>query len=124
MRISDWSSDVCSSDLISTATAALPVLMARALLHGNASTFGILLGATGVGAVIGALAVSKVREYFGAEQAVRLCILVSSTAVVLMGFSHHLLLTFELMVISGPATIPLVLTCTFALSLSDHRSVL
>src|SRR3546814_19791441 len=90
MRISDWSSDVCSSDLCSAATAALPVLMARDLLHGNASTFGILLGATGVGAVIGAPAVSKVREYFGAEQAVRPCILVSSPAVVLMGFSHHL----------------------------------
>src|SRR3546814_7647059 len=77
--------------------------MARDLLHGNASTFGILLGATGVGAVTGALAVSKVREYFGAEQAVRLCILVSSPAVVLMGFSHHLLLPCALMFISGAA---------------------
>lgn len=109
--------------LCSAATAALPVLMARDLLHGNASTFGILLGATGVGAVIGALAVSKVRERFGAEQAVRLCIFVSSPAVVLMGFSHHLLLTCALMVISGAANMLLVSLFSVAVQLSAPRWV-
>src|SRR3546814_14901278 len=52
--------------LCSAATAALPVLMARDLLHGNARTFGILLCAPGVGAVLGALAVTKSRGSFGA----------------------------------------------------------
>ncbi|NGY03984.1 MFS transporter [Solimonas terrae] len=109
--------------LCSAATAALPVLIARDLLHGNASTFGLLLGATGVGAVIGALAVSKVRERFGAEQAVRLCIFVSSPAVVLLAFSHQLLLSCALMVVSGAANMLLVSLFSVAVQLSAPRWV-
>ncbi|HET8882539.1 MAG TPA: MFS transporter [Solimonas sp.] len=109
--------------LCSAATAALPPLMARDLLHGDASTFGLLLGATGVGAVVGALAVSRVRERFGAETAVRLCILVSSPAVVLMGFSHHLLLTCALLVVAGAANMLLVSLFSVAVQLSAPRWV-
>lgn len=112
-----------SFGLCSAATAALPVLMARDLLHGNASTFGILLGATGVGAVVGALAVSAVRERFGAEPGVRMCIFVSAPAVVLMGFSHNLLLTCALMVISGAANMLLVSLFSVAVQLSAPRWV-
>jgi ribose 5-phosphate isomerase RpiB len=46
-------------------------LVARDLLHGTAATYGIMLGATGVGAVIGALMMSTLRARFSAEAAVR-----------------------------------------------------
>src|SRR3546814_7153035 len=38
MRISDWSSDVCSSDLICCGTAHVRILPVSHLLHLNAST--------------------------------------------------------------------------------------
>ncbi|MFT4047882.1 MAG: MFS transporter [Solimonas sp.] len=109
--------------LCSAAPAALPALIARDLLHGDAGTFGLLLGATGVGAVLGALAVSEVRERLGAEQAVRLCALVSGPAVALIGFSHHLALTAAMLVISGAANMLLVSLFSISIQLSVPRWV-
>ena len=48
--------------LTSAAVAALTPLIAREFLQGNAGTYGLLLGAGGVGAVAGALLVSEARE--------------------------------------------------------------
>jgi len=109
--------------MCSASAAALPPLIARDLLGGGAGTFGILLGATGVGAVIGALAVSDVRERFGAEQAVRLCALISAPAMALIGFSHHLALTCALLVIAGAANMLLVSLFSVGVQLSVPRWV-
>jgi MFS family permease len=51
-----------SFGLAGAAGSALVPLVARDLLKGNASTYGLLLGCSGVGAVAGALLVSKARE--------------------------------------------------------------
>ncbi|WP_156843056.1 MFS transporter [Novosphingobium aquimarinum] len=76
---------------LSTATAsALAPLVAKDLLDGNAATFGILLGAQGVGAVIGALFVSRIREKIGVERAIKLCAIGTGLSLVGIGFSGSL----------------------------------
>ncbi|MDB5968708.1 MAG: transporter [Hydrocarboniphaga sp.] len=109
--------------ICSASTAALTPLIARDLLHGNAATFGLLLGATGIGAVIGALAVSEVRERFSAERAVSLCALVGAPAVVLLGFSTHLIFTAGLLLISGAVSMLLVSLFSIGVQLSAPRWV-
>ncbi|WP_428310605.1 MFS transporter [Hydrocarboniphaga sp.] len=109
--------------LCTAATAALVPLIVRDMLQGTASTFGLLLGATGVGAVIGALAVSEVRERFSAERAVGLCALVGGPAVIAIGFSHHVILTALLLVVSGAANMLLVSLFSVGVQLSAPRWV-
>ena len=48
--------------IIGGSVSALMPLVARDLLHGGAQTYGIMLGAFGMGAVIGALNIAEVRK--------------------------------------------------------------
>ena len=48
--------------IIGGSVSALMPLVARDLLHGGAQTYGIMLGAFGMGAVIGALNIGTVRK--------------------------------------------------------------
>lgn len=109
--------------ICSAAVAALTPLIARDLLHGDAGTFGLLLGATGVGAVFGALAVSDVRERFGAEQAVRLCAIVAALTTIPIGFSSNLSFTALMLAISGAANMLLVSLFSVGVQLSAPRWV-
>ena len=79
---------------VSTASyVALAAVVARDLLNGTASTFGILLGAAGVGAISGAMLLAPVRDRLGVEHSARLCMLASAGALALIGLSHHLALS-------------------------------
>jgi MFS family permease len=90
-----------SFGLTGAAASALIPLVARDLLKGNASTYGLLLGCTGIGAVVGALLVSKARERLSAEQAYGLCATIAGLMVAVIGFSHALIITAGAMVIAG-----------------------
>lgn len=79
--------------LASASSAALVPLVARDLLKGDADVFGLLLGATGVGAVLGALFVGDLRDKLGTERVVRLCTSVTALALVVVGVSRSLPLT-------------------------------
>src|SRR6266576_326455 len=59
--------------VIGGSVSALMPLVARDLLHGGAQTYGIMLGAFGMGAVIGALNIAEVRRRMSGEAAVRAC---------------------------------------------------
>src|SRR5688572_20437905 len=59
--------------IIGGSIMALMPLVARDLLHGGAQTYGIMLGAFGMGAVIGALNIGEVRRRMSGEAAVRAC---------------------------------------------------
>src|SRR6185312_1481838 len=63
---------------------ALMPLVARDLLHGGAQTYGTMLGAFGMGAVIGALNLSRLRAHFTGEASVRLCALVMGLGVAIV----------------------------------------
>lgn len=82
--------------------SALGALIAKDLLRGNAGTYGLLLGASGVGAVIGALMIQPIRSGMGTEKALRWCTLVSAASLATMGLSGNMWLsTFAFLVVGG-----------------------
>ncbi len=105
-----------------TATALAP-LIAKDLLGGNSSTYGILLGSSGVGAVVGALLVSRVRETMGTETATRLLAVASGLALLLVGFSHSIALTCLGLFIAGGANILTIALFNIAVQLAAPRWV-
>jgi len=107
---------------VASASALVP-LVARDLLHGNASTYGLLLGCSGVGAVVGALLVSTARERLTAEQAYALAATVAGLTVVAIGFSHTLLLTGFAMVITGIVNMLTIALLNVGVQLSVPRWV-
>jgi MFS family permease len=109
--------------LVAASTSALTPLVARNLLKGNASTYGMLLGSTGVGAVIGALLVSEARERLKAENAVRLCAIAGGLMVVVVGLSRNIALTCAAMLISGVAYMLLIALLNVGVQLSAPRWV-
>ncbi|WP_255351695.1 MFS transporter [Novosphingobium sp. ST904] len=109
---------------LSTATAsALAPLIARDLLRGDASTFGILLGAQGVGAVAGALFVSKIRETISTELAVRIFAVGTGLALVTIGFSNEIVLTCGAFLIVGACNILTIAMLNVTVQLSAPRWV-
>lgn len=109
--------------LASASVAALTPLVARDLLHGDANTYGLLLGASGVGAVLGALLIGQVRERLKGEHAVRLCAIVAGLMVLAIGLSHDLLLTGVLLLAAGAANMLLISLFNVAVQLSAPRWV-
>jgi MFS family permease len=85
--------------------SALAPLIARDLLDGDAATFGILLGASGVGAVIGALFVAQARVRLGTERATALLATIYGLAMIVVGLSHSLILTCAALVVAGAVSI-------------------
>jgi MFS family permease len=81
--------------------SALMPIVARDLLHGSAQTYGVMLGAFGMGAVIGALNISKLRGRLGDEVSIRLCMIVMGVCVVLVAISRLPVLSESALVFAG-----------------------
>jgi MFS family permease len=113
----------CSFGLAGAAGSALVPLVARDLLKGDASTYGLLLGCSGVGAVVGALLVSKARELLTHEQAYRLCACTGGAMVLVVGLSHIPILTGAAMVIAGMANMLAIALLNVSVQLSVPRWV-
>jgi predicted MFS family arabinose efflux permease len=79
--------------LAGATAAALAPLIAKDLLGGDASIYGILLGASGVGAVAGALMINIFREHFSSETATAMLAIIGGLALVGVGLSRSLPLT-------------------------------
>src|ERR1700712_1413706 len=75
--------------LIGGSVSALMPLVARDLWHGGTQTYGIMLGAFGMGAVIGALNISEVRKRLSGEAAVRACALSMGGAIAAVAMSTN-----------------------------------
>ena len=75
--------------LIGGSVSALMPLVARDLLHGGAQTYGIMLGAFGMGAVIGALNITEVRKRMSGEAAIRACTISMAVAIAARGAEHE-----------------------------------
>ncbi|MCK1731439.1 MFS transporter [Bradyrhizobium sp. 142] len=87
--------------IVGSALQALMPLVARDLLHGGAQTYGVMLGAFGLGAVVGALNISKMRRRVSGEAAVRACTLSMSGAIAAVALSHNSVLTAAALVLAG-----------------------
>src|SRR5262249_46519277 len=79
--------------LIGGSIMALMPLVARDLLHGGAQTYGIILGAFGMGAIIGALNIGEIRKRLSGESAVRACALSMGGAIAAVGLRRGPVLT-------------------------------
>ena len=89
--------------LVTATTTALAPLVARDLLGGDAAVFGLLLGVSGVGAVIGALFIAQISARMTNERAITVCTLIAATAIAAVGFSRNISLTCLAMFVVGAA---------------------
>lgn len=103
---------------------ALAPLVAKDLLGGDAATFGILLGASGVGAVAGALAINTIRDHLGVEKAVSLLAVVGGLALVGVGFSRSLPWTCIGLFFAGGATMVTIALFNISVQLTAPRWVM
>lgn len=85
--------------------SALSPLVAKNLLHGDASTYGLLLGSSGVGAVVGAMVIGRIRDSLPAERLIGLCAVVTAVAIMVIGVSSNIALTCAAMWLVGAANI-------------------
>jgi MFS family permease len=109
---------------LTTATAsALAPLVAKDMPGGNAGIYGVLLGATGVGAVLGALFVGELRHRLSTEAAVRLFAIGGGLSLLAIGFSQSLVLTCLAFFVMGACNILTVSLLNVAIQLSAPRWV-
>lgn len=107
-----------------TATAAgLSPLVAKDMLQGDAAVYGILLGAQGVGAVLGALFVSSITSRFSTETAVRMFAVATGVALVVIGLSHDLVLSCAAFFIIGASNILTVAILNVTIQMATPRWV-
>jgi MFS family permease len=100
--------------LIALAGASAPALMplvARQMLGGNASTFGILLGCFGIGAVAGAMVMPRLRARFSNQQLVTTFSFVQAVSLVGVGLSKIPVLTGLLLATSGSGWMLTIAIC-------------
>jgi MFS family permease len=109
--------------VIGGSVSALMPLVARDLLHGGAQTYGIMLGAFGMGAVIGALNITEVRKRMSGEAAVRACALSMGGAIAAVALSREPVLTAAALVIAGAVWMLSVALFNIGVQLSAPRWV-
>ena len=109
--------------IIGGSVSALMPLVARDLLHGGAQTYGIMLGAFGMGAVIGALNISEVRRRLTGEAAIRACALSMGGAIAAVALSREPVLTAAALVVAGAVWMLAVALFNIGVQLSAPRWV-
>ena len=109
--------------IIGGSVSALMPLVARDLLHGGAQTYGIMLGAFGMGAVIGALNISEVRARMSGEAAVRACALSMGCAIAAVAVSKEPVITAAALVVAGAVWMLAVALFNIGVQLSAPRWV-
>jgi MFS family permease len=105
------------------ANVALTPLVARDLLHGNAGTYGLLLGTYGIGGIGGSLLTGTARARLGDGQTVGLCSCVTGVMIVVIGVSRHLSLTAAAFAMTGAASMLLNAIFNVGVQLSAPRWV-
>ncbi|MDO6414522.1 MFS transporter [Sphingomonas sp. BIUV-7] len=111
------------SGLAGASVSALTPLVAKDLLHGGASTYGLLLGAYGVGAVLGALLLDFFRGRLEPEQVARLLAMITGALIVVVGISTNVVVTCAAMMGAGAAWMVLIAQFNVGVQLSAPRWV-
>ncbi|WP_299825308.1 MFS transporter [uncultured Pontibacter sp.] len=91
-------------------TVLLPVF-ARDILHGGANTLGYLMGASGFGALTGALFLAQRKSVVGLGKVLLATMLIFGLALIAFSFSKVLLLSLVLMLFSGFGMIVTMASC-------------
>jgi predicted MFS family arabinose efflux permease len=87
--------------LLGGAILALLPLVARDRLQGGAGLYGMMLGAFGVGAVLGALNLTRLRRHLGAEAAFSVCTIAMGVGFVVVAVSQTPVPTMAALVVAG-----------------------
>lgn len=106
----------------SAAPALLP-LVARELVGGGPLTYGLLLGAFGAGAVVGALTSTRLRARLSTEGLVRAAALAFAAATALTAASRSLPLTMALLPLAGAGWVLALSSFNVTVQLSTPRWV-
>ncbi len=110
--------------LIGAALPSLMPLIAKDLLGGNASTFGLLLGAFGVGAVCGIFVLHPMRAKIGNENTLRVCTSVVAASILGLAFSRSLVVDFIILMCAGMAWMMITTTISVLVQLFVPRWVM
>jgi MFS family permease len=81
-------------------TVLIPVF-AKELLHGGAHTFGFLIGASGLGAFIGAIYLASRKNVIGLFRIIPMAAGIFGIGLISFSFSRHFVISMALMVIVG-----------------------
>ncbi|MDI4237595.1 MFS transporter [Bradyrhizobium sp. Arg237L] len=109
--------------IIGGSVSALMPLVARDLLHGGAQTYGIMLGAFGMGAVLGALNIGEVRKRMSGEAAVRVCAISMAGAIAAVAISKLPVVTAAALVLAGAVWMMAIALFNIGVQLSAPRWV-
>jgi MFS family permease len=102
---------------------ALMPIVVRDLIKGGPLTYGILLGAFGVGAVLGGLSSAWLRQRFSTENAVRLSSLSLAIGTAVASVSHSMALTMASLLLAGAAWVVALATFNVTIQLASPRWV-
>ena len=102
---------------------ALMPLIARDLIGGGAFTYGVLFGAFGLGAVVGALANAHLRLRYRNETVVRVASVAFGLATMAAAFSSWLVVTMGALFVGGAAWVLALSTFNITVQISSPRWV-
>ncbi|OSI76106.1 MFS transporter [Bradyrhizobium canariense] len=109
--------------VIGSAIIALMPLITRDQLGGDAQTYGIMLSAFGLGAVIGALTIPEVRNRMSGETSIRACSLCMGATFATIAWSHQPLLTAAALLVTGAVWMTAWVLFSIGVQLSAPRWV-
>jgi len=105
------------------AVIALMPVVAKELIAGGPTTYGLLLGAFGVGAVGGAVCISHLRRRLSTEATVQWAGAALVFAIALLGLSKYLVITMAALVVAGAGWVLTLATFNVTVQLSAPRWV-
>ena len=106
-----------------SAIMALLPLVAKVLIGGGPVTYGLLLGAFGVGAIAGALGAARLRRMLSTEAIVRWAGCAVALAAAIVGVSTQLLVTMAALLLAGAGWVLSLATLNVTVQLSTPRWV-
>lgn len=109
--------------LCASALSAMMPLVARDIVKGGPLTYGMLLGAFGVGAVLGGLATGWLRRHLSTEMIMRLVSLALATGTAVTATSPWLALTIVALMIAGASWVLTLSTINITIQLASPRWV-
>lgn len=109
--------------LLGAAILALLPLITRDRLQGGAGLYGALLGAFGVGAVLGALNLTRLRKHLSAETAISACTMAMGVGFAVVALSRAPVLTMAALVVAGAGWTPAWTLLNIGVQLSAPRWV-
>ena len=87
--------------LVATASTTLLPIFARDILHGDARTYGFLMAAIGVGAIIGAIFLAARRGVLGLGRIIAIASGIFGVGLISFSLSHALWLSLSLLLLAG-----------------------